>query len=190
MDCRTIKPIETEYKGYLFRSRIEARWAVFFDAMHIVWEYEKEGFDLGADVGRYLPDFWLPDQQYWIEIKGAEPTELEEKRCEELAHQTGYITFVLFGNIPEKFQAEQNGSQSGYVHFVEGWDCFYQWTICPICHKREMQFEGRYDRVSCSCDKTFNPEWDYKAVQKYTRGFHMLDDAYRKARRERFSRLD
>lgn len=25
-----IKPIETKYDGYLFRSRLEARWAVFF----------------------------------------------------------------------------------------------------------------------------------------------------------------
>lgn len=25
--------IQTEYNGYLFRSRLEARWAVFFDAL-------------------------------------------------------------------------------------------------------------------------------------------------------------
>ena len=55
-----IRAIETQYKGYRFRSRLEARWAVFFDAMGIKWEYEKEGFDLGAQ-GYYLPDFWLPD---------------------------------------------------------------------------------------------------------------------------------
>ena len=29
---REIKAIQTEYNGYLFRSRLEARWAVFFDA--------------------------------------------------------------------------------------------------------------------------------------------------------------
>lgn len=27
-----IKAIDTYYKGYRFRSRLEARWAVFFDA--------------------------------------------------------------------------------------------------------------------------------------------------------------
>lgn len=37
-----IKPIETVYKGYRFRSRLEARWAVFFDAQGIEWEYEPE----------------------------------------------------------------------------------------------------------------------------------------------------
>lgn len=55
----SLKPIETKYKGYRFRSRLEARWAVFFDALGIAWEYEKEGFDLG-EAGWYLPDFWLP----------------------------------------------------------------------------------------------------------------------------------
>ena len=51
-----IKPIETRYKGYHFRSRLEARWAVFFDALHIKWEYEPEGYRLNN--GKiYLPDF-------------------------------------------------------------------------------------------------------------------------------------
>lgn len=42
----TAKPIETSYKGYRFRSRHEARWAVFFDVVKIKWEYEPEGFEL------------------------------------------------------------------------------------------------------------------------------------------------
>jgi len=43
-----IKTIQTAYKGYKFRSRLEARWAVFFDAFPLKWEYEPEGYDLGA----------------------------------------------------------------------------------------------------------------------------------------------
>jgi len=64
-----IKAIETRYKGYRFRSRLEARWAVFFDAIGMKWEYEVEGFDLGV-YGWYLPDFWLPEIGVWVEIKG------------------------------------------------------------------------------------------------------------------------
>ncbi len=45
--------LETMYRGVVFRSRLEARWAVFFDWMYIRWEYEKEGVDL--HVGRTLP---------------------------------------------------------------------------------------------------------------------------------------
>jgi hypothetical protein len=82
----TLKAIQTRYKGYHFRSRLEARWAVFFDALGVPWEYEKEGYDLG-DAGYYLPDFWLPTVRgclgaheahqvpamnagVWLEIKG------------------------------------------------------------------------------------------------------------------------
>lgn len=51
-----IRAIETEYKGYRFRSRLEARWAVFFDALGIEYEYEPEGFCLPSGK-LYLPDF-------------------------------------------------------------------------------------------------------------------------------------
>ena len=40
-----IKAIETMYKGYHFRSRLEARWAVFFDTLGIPWKYENEGYE-------------------------------------------------------------------------------------------------------------------------------------------------
>ena len=55
-----MKVIETEYKGYRFRSRLEARWAVFFDACGVRWEYEPEGYVL-TDGQYYLPDFLLHD---------------------------------------------------------------------------------------------------------------------------------
>lgn len=70
-----IKPIETVYNGYRFRSRLEARWAVFFDAIGAEWEYEPEGFQL-PDGTKYLPDFRLHNvkgrgaNDIWVEIKG------------------------------------------------------------------------------------------------------------------------
>lgn len=66
-----IKAIETRYKGYRFRSRLEARWAVFFDAMGLDWEYEPEGFEL-SDGRYYLPDFKVTSPQgytTWYEVK-------------------------------------------------------------------------------------------------------------------------
>jgi hypothetical protein len=67
------RAIETNYKGYRFRSRLEARWAVFFDAMRIEWMYEPEGFESRngeGDIVRYLPDFYLPESGTWVEVKG------------------------------------------------------------------------------------------------------------------------
>ncbi len=63
-----IKPIETVYNGYRFRSRLEARWAVFFDRAGIEYTYEPDGFDLG-EFGWYLPDFYLPWFKCYLEIK-------------------------------------------------------------------------------------------------------------------------
>jgi hypothetical protein len=83
-----IKAIETFYKGYHFRSRLEARWAVFFDTLGIQWKYEDQGFerDIGvytanpegetyvANIVRYLPDFYLPHRWggggIYVEVKG------------------------------------------------------------------------------------------------------------------------
>ena len=60
-----MKVIETKYNGFLFRSRLEARWAVFFDSLGIEWSYEPEGFEF-KDGTRYLPDFYLPQFNVYI----------------------------------------------------------------------------------------------------------------------------
>lgn len=65
----TARPITTEYAGCRFRSRLEARWAVFFDVAQIRWDYEVEGYTLPSGA-RYLPDFYLPSCGTWIEVKG------------------------------------------------------------------------------------------------------------------------
>ena len=64
-----IQAIETRYKGYRFRSRLEARWAVFFDALGVEWQYEPQPFRLGDGTG-YLPDFCL-EGDTWVEVKPA-----------------------------------------------------------------------------------------------------------------------
>ena len=63
-----IKAIETAYKGYRFRSRLEARWAVYLDELGVEWKYEPEGYELDK-AGRYLPDFYLPTSDSFIEVK-------------------------------------------------------------------------------------------------------------------------
>ena len=44
-----------DYRGYRFRSRMEARWAVFLDSLRIPWDYEPQGYLVGADKRPYLP---------------------------------------------------------------------------------------------------------------------------------------
>lgn len=67
-----IRAIETSYRGCRFRSRLEARYAVLFDALRIQWEYEPQGYVVGEPGRPYLPDFWLPSERVWVEVKGSE----------------------------------------------------------------------------------------------------------------------
>jgi len=65
-----LQAIETKHNGFLFRSRLEARWAVFFDEMGIKYEYEPEGFK--TKCGYYLPDFRVMTRfgyPIWYEVK-------------------------------------------------------------------------------------------------------------------------
>ena len=53
MSYQEISPIPTVYKGRQYRSRLEARWAAFFDLLELDCEYEP--FDLKG----WSPDFEL-----------------------------------------------------------------------------------------------------------------------------------
>jgi hypothetical protein len=62
----TYGAVETFYKGYRFRSRLEARWAAFFDMCKWRWEYEP------ADFNGWFPDFVLlgdKGNQVFVEVK-------------------------------------------------------------------------------------------------------------------------
>lgn len=61
------KGIPTEYKGYCFRSRLEATWAAFFDGLGWKWQYEPIG------CNGYIPDFILqfPFAPLAVEVKPA-----------------------------------------------------------------------------------------------------------------------
>lgn len=65
-----IKAIKTVYADHLFRSRLEARWAVYFDALGIKWEYESEGYAVNGSA--YLPDFYFPELDFYGEVKPAD----------------------------------------------------------------------------------------------------------------------
>lgn len=101
-----MKPIETIYNGFRFRSWLEARWAVFFDSLGVTYEYEKDGYDLGS-AGWYLPGFWLahwPDTdindgvtEVFVEVKPAMATSEEYGKVLALAKQTEQNAFIMQG---------------------------------------------------------------------------------------------
>lgn len=105
-----IKSIDTQYKGYLFRSRLEARYAYLFDLAGVRWSYEPDAYQLD-DGTNYLPDFFVSVRDdhwrreefenpgYWVEIKGRVPTEHEIQKMHMLAVGTGHHGFIFFGDV-------------------------------------------------------------------------------------------
>lgn len=108
-----MKAIETKYRGMKFRSRLEARWAVFFDTLFVPYVYEPEGYDL--ETRKYLPDFWLPDSQQFFEVKGI-MTDIDREKINLLAVESGKDVVIGLPNaefmIVEHHQYEEGGEDS------------------------------------------------------------------------------
>lgn len=101
-----IQAIETQYRGYRFRSRIEARWAVLFDTIRTAWEYEPDGY--ATDHGCYLPDFLITNR-FFVEVKptcfldgSEEEINRDFKRWVDLSHGTGLPLLTLCGGPGEE----------------------------------------------------------------------------------------
>lgn len=111
-NVQDIAAIPTEYMGTIFRSRLEARWAVFFDFMGIKWEYEPQCFEKEYErVIKYLPDFYLPEFDCWAEVKGTQ-NNLNADWDSKMKHILDYHPspihnsvgsdkgFIILGSIP------------------------------------------------------------------------------------------
>ncbi len=171
------------------RSRLEARYAVFFDALKTPWEYEKEGFDLGTD-GRYLPDFWLPELGCWVEIKPEYPTEREILKAERLGEE-GHAVVIAYGLPLDRgllvWCMDDTGSTAGTNWWGEG--LFFHtnrpqwaWSEDGLCICSD---ESHHSREFCGPDGS---PFKMRLRQDCTRKALPLRRAVEAARSARFER--
>jgi hypothetical protein len=113
-----IQAIPTSYAGCLFRSRIEARWAVFFDHLGIRWEHEPEGFETSA--GRYLPDFRIRTvgRSQWFEVKPEDAP--EDPRHAALAVESGMPVVIARGMARGYREQMGYGARPWLTAYVDG----------------------------------------------------------------------
>jgi hypothetical protein len=57
------------YANINMRSSWEVEYAKLLDRLDVKWEYESKQFDLG-ELGIYVPDFYIPAWDVYVEIKG------------------------------------------------------------------------------------------------------------------------
>lgn len=164
-DDSGINAIETEYNGYKFRSRLEARWAVFFDTLDIQWVYEPEGFKIGEDT-YYLPDFYLENvglrstelDGLWVEIKPGRSDEDNEhnEKLRKFVGEKGEPGALLVGEVAN--QGSNSGGVDDYHYqygFHEGnawWDNFMRFMMCVECESVKFEFLETNYMVCESCN--------------------------------------
>lgn len=159
-----IPAIETHYDGCRFRSRTEARWAVFLNHLGVRWEYEIDGFNLPS--GCYLPDFWLknvgrPDRDgVWFEVKGT-PDRADDDRWGDLVIGTKRPLCVA-SELPKVDSDGALRYEAPDAHLVrleyfeypdgspdvageEGLD----FCVCPHCSRIGIEFSGGYPERFC-----------------------------------------
>lgn len=134
----TIGAIPTKYRGIKFRSRLEARWAVFFDTLGVLWEYEPEGYRDGSMY--YLPDFWLSREGVFWEVKPR--PDFDRQKPIMLSKLTGHDVLVAFGPVgptpPQRgivggCETCETGEKNSAIHFrgdiVDLGRCFVECSI-------------------------------------------------------------
>ena len=120
-----ITAIPTKYNGYQMRSRLEARWAYFFDQIGLNWEYEPDAFDVGT-LGRYLPDFKVVTREGYTIYYEIKPR-----------NHGGSPKAIDLGNILDDNEARVvNLCGDPYEVFADG-----SHGMCPGCGTIHKKFE-------------------------------------------------
>lgn len=89
-------PIETYWRGWRFRSRLEARWAIFLTELGIEFWYEPDAFKR-RNGQQYLPDFLFPRVIMFAEVKPFELTPEELDKARGLATLADREVLLLVG---------------------------------------------------------------------------------------------
>lgn len=169
--AESLRAIETIYKGYRFRSRLEARWAVFFDALGVVWDYEPEGFAIDG-LGGYLPDFWIDTWEAYVEVKPTLDADISKPMF--LAEHAPVL--VVYGNpywdeytvVPLGWLDRSEDFQ--HAKFAQCRKCDELWLVCSDGESWKFPLGG---------------DTECYAISTLERGAH-LTNALERARRARF----
>jgi len=140
----------TSYNGSRFRSRLEAKWAAFFDLIGWRWTYEP------FDTSGYIPDFAIHGQAtpLLVEVGPCEfLSEFSEKAEKPLAAFGRERTVLILGIDPLILQQGVPASSplAGYLtnDGEDGWEqtAPARWAICRDCGRPGIWHEFGYYRL-------------------------------------------
>lgn len=142
--------IPTKYKNIQFRSRLEAKWAAFFDLLGWSWEYEP--FDLNG----WIPDFSISREKraFLAEIKPASTFKELDEHVQKIENGKPERDFLVCGSSLFDVQIETEMSTEQCLSPGLYGSCFlnstkYEYCLAPsvfakcrCCEKFIADFDG------------------------------------------------
>lgn len=196
---REPRAIPTHWAGYRFRSRTEARVAVFLQTLGLRWEYEPQGFIVKPGHGEnctcptepYLPDFHVPEIGLWLEVKPTMADLVDPNGVRVWENFAGMVeeqwdagkAVMWLGGIPNPDEVDRLGPPRAQRWYDPGLIGLGQWHLswcaCPTGQHFDVQEEARGGRIECGCPRI--------ADGRARSGNHpTILTAYRAARSARF----
>lgn len=149
-----MRSIPALYNEQKFSSRLEARWAKWWDLVGIQWVYEPEVLELAPERPRdeaitYVPDFYLPDWQVRVEIKGElvddKTALLIVEKCRRVATQSEYPIVLCF---------DQPYDPKCAVFWADKMRTDVRWAMCKYCGAVALAFGNR---IRCKSNHAAEP---------------------------------
>ena len=141
--------LPTWHNGIKYRSRTEARWAVFFEHLDIKFAYEAQGFVSGGTA--YLPDFMTFPAlgTLWAEIKPSydnDPDGVERWRKFAAERPQPSRTVLLIGAPSHAMEAVVIGGDENAKDPVRGpWEADdFAWRPCPAGIHFDLAYPGKF----------------------------------------------
>jgi len=99
-----------------YRSNLERNIAKALEESKIVFEYEAQRLSYQPKVRTYLPDFYIPDDDFYIEGKGYFHDSQERTRHLLIREQLGIDVKFVFGNSSNRIG---KGSKMTYANWCD-----------------------------------------------------------------------
>lgn len=131
-----MKAIPTNYNGTIYRSRLEARWQVFFDEIGFIADYEP--FEIKYNGHSYVPDFIVTHgltEHTLIEIKPIQPNKEYVEYLTKIHNPSKRDILICIGE-PDLMQPQgvrisgRGRGKTGSIISVG-----FTGLRCPECHR-------------------------------------------------------
>lgn len=146
-----IKAKPMQWLGWQFESQTEAYAGMFLHKLGIPFMYEAEAYEVDGVSTR--PDFWLPDQGAWLEIKGRD--NFNDEQVRRLSAEHAETVFVATAPLWASQSHARRGRSIIRYDRGERVDDLYEFCRCARCLQWTLQYRGYQSRHDCGRLKTY-----------------------------------